>query len=247
MDFLKEDADRLLSYNTKQQVSILDRFLGVANVLIQLLIVAYIVVYVFIIDEVPLFILVYRFHVVLVCFLLQGYLEYEQARGVAATHVSGGVVAISSGTTKDRYFGPDEITYPALENGNVFVTTKYISTHQFRGICEDPRSVCETNEDCVGELTSCTDAGKCFGPSWCTSTYLPREEYKLETAETSIWVKSAIQFFRLNKNRIFMNDMEKPIPFIDVDRFGRARGARGVRGQSKEKVDNSLANTFTGW
>ena len=47
MDFLKEDVDRLLSYHTKQQVKILDRWLGFTNVGLSLLIVLYIVGYVF--------------------------------------------------------------------------------------------------------------------------------------------------------------------------------------------------------
>ena len=57
MDFLKEDVDRLLSYHTKQQVKILDRWLGFTNVGLSILIVLYIVGYVF--------------------WYCDGYLEYE--------------------------------------------------------------------------------------------------------------------------------------------------------------------------
>ena len=86
LDFLKEDVDRLLSYKTKQQVNILDRWLGFANVGLQLAIVSYIVGYVFVIDE--------------------GYLEYEQARGVTTTHVNkqGDVVVPSSAKVVWTFF-----------------------------------------------------------------------------------------------------------------------------------------------
>ena len=64
---MKQDIDRLLSYETKQQVRILDRWLGVSFVGFQLLILAYIVGYVFLIDD--------------------GYLEYEYARGLTTTYI----------------------------------------------------------------------------------------------------------------------------------------------------------------
>ena len=76
---MKQDVDRLLSYETKQQVNILDKWLGFANVGFQLCILTYIVGFVFVYDN--------------------GYLGFEHARGITTTHVNKGsdVVVQSSG------------------------------------------------------------------------------------------------------------------------------------------------------
>ena len=79
LDFMKQDIDRLLSYETKQQVRINDRWLGVSFVGFQLAIIAYIVGYVFIYDD--------------------GYLEYEYSRGTTTTYIdkTSDVAVASSG------------------------------------------------------------------------------------------------------------------------------------------------------
>lgn len=192
MDVLKEDVDRLFSYNTVQQVKILDRWLGIVNNLLTLIILCYIVIYVFMYDK--------------------GYLEYEQAKGVTLTHIHGD--AVSQGTSGDlRYFAASEISYPGLENGNVMVATKIDIVKQKRGVCLDFTMPCASADDCSdGVNAECTEEGFCKEPSWCADGESRPDSYKLETAELSIWVKSGIQFMRLKPDRYFSNDMSKPIP-----------------------------------
>lgn len=191
MDTLKQDVDRLLSYNTKQQVNILDRYLGLTQYLLTFGIMCYIVGYVFIIDE--------------------GYLEYEQSKGVTATHVRGDAVASTLHST--RYFSADEITYPGLENGNVFVATKIFVQKQKRGVCQDfSMPKCMSKEDCSkGVETECTADGYCKEPSWCPVEGSEIDEYKLDTDTMDIWVKSSIQFLQLNKDMIFTNNLASPV------------------------------------
>ena len=170
-DFLKEDVDRLLSYNTKIQIFILDRWLGVTNVLLQILIVAYIVGYVFVYDR--------------------GYLEHEQARGVTSlalsqaddvpfvtsSGTSGGGTSGSGSEQKTRSFSVEELTFPNLENENAFVATSVKIEKQRRGLCEDLNRPCETDADCFGggfgsypqsSSSSCSSKKFCVERSWCT-------------------------------------------------------------------------------
>lgn len=190
MDILKQDVDRLLSYNTKQQVNILDRYLGLTQYLLTFGIMCYIVGYVFIIDE--------------------GYLEYEVSNGVTATHVRGDALASTFATT--RYFSADEITYPGLENGNVFVATKVFVQKQKRGVCDDyAMPKCVTKDDCSKDVgAECSPDGYCKEPSWCPVEGADLEEYKLDTDTMLIWVKSSVQF-RLNPEAIFTNNLQKPV------------------------------------
>jgi len=191
MDLLKEDVDRLLSYNTKMQVNIQDKKLGITNILLQLLIVGYIVVYVFMVKE--------------------GYLKYEQARGIATTQVTGDLLAISSGSTEKRYFSADELVYPPLENGNVFVTTKLTVWQQTRRVCEDKTMPCTEVGHCSKNVdAACTEDGFCKEPSWCDDA--PGAVYSLDTGGFQIWVKSAIQFYQLDPSKIFgAVDDPKPV------------------------------------
>lgn len=192
MDLLKEDVDRLFSYNTVQQVKILDARLGVLNNVLTLIILLYIVVYVFIIDK--------------------GFLEYEAASGVTMTHVSGD--AVSQGTQGDmRYFSASEITYPGLENGNVMIATKVDIIKQKRGVCLDLSMPCASEDDCSDDVgAECAEEGFCKEPSWCSEGDARPDTYKLDAADLAIWVKSGIQFLRLKPDKYFSSDMAKPIP-----------------------------------
>merc|ERR1740133_56983 len=143
-----EDTDKLLSYFTKEQVMFIDKKLGITFYCIQLCIVAYIVGYMFIYQK--------------------EYLALEQAKGAVVTHVYGDVVAASSGKVGSRYFSSEELTYPGLENGNVFIATRQNVHLQKRDVCEDPEMPCTTAADCTswGKGT-CSENGFCIEPSWC--------------------------------------------------------------------------------
>jgi len=183
MDLLKEDVDKLLSYNTKQQVEILDRWLGLTNIGIQLGIMLYVGLYIF--------------------GMRSGYLLYEQARGVATTSVYGDVLAVASGQTEPRYFNADDLVYPPLENGNIFIATKVEISHEERGVCEDVTMVCETVEDCskppkkASWTPECMPTGFCKEPSWCLYGD-PAEKYSLDVGHFQVWIRTAIQFYKLN-------------------------------------------------
>lgn len=190
MDVLKQDVDRLLSYETKQQVSIKDKWLGITNGLLQLLILSYIVGYVFIYDN--------------------GHLEFEYAKGVTTTHVDSAsdLVVASSGKTRTRSFSVEELTYPPLESNSLFVATKIDILKQTRGVCSDDGIKCDTNGDCHTGGT-CESQGVCLEKSWCKNSETA-EVYKTSTGKLAIWVKSMIQFHGLNKERIFTTDVETP-------------------------------------
>lgn len=186
-----EDLDTLFSYRTPQYVEILDRKLGIAAQSINILILLYIVIYMF--------------------YLKRGYLEFEQAKGAIATIVSGDIIAVSSGKPATRYFSSEELTYPGLENGNVFVATRLTVHHQERGICEDHAVPCVVDTDCtpMGGGT-CTENNYCREKSWCDSEPLP-EIYELDTGLQQIWVKSSIQFVKLAPERVFTtSDVSEP-------------------------------------
>jgi len=179
----QEDADRLLSYYTRQQVLFLDAKLGATAYLIQFSIAVFIVGYIFIYKK--------------------GYLELEQAKGAAVTHVFGDAVSVSSGHPATRYFGIEELTYPGLENGNLFVATRQSIHRQMRGLCEDPDVPCMSDADCtpLGKGT-CTEMGLCLEHSWC-SVEKEAEIYEMESDKIQVWVRSFIQYVKLAPGKVF--------------------------------------------
>lgn len=163
MDWIaqSEDNDKAFSYYTKQQVNIIDKRLGILYYFLIATIVLYIVIYMFIIEE--------------------GYLELEQAKGSIATHISGEVFAISSGKPKRRYFSSEEIAFPGLENGNIFIATRYKTSLQKQEKCEDRSISCLTDADCTAGLNgTCTKDGYCSELSWCNQEE-KNEVYALDT------------------------------------------------------------------
>lgn len=192
MELVSEDPDRLFSYSTKQEVNVQDRYLGFTQAFLQLGIVTYIVVGIFIYSK--------------------GYLEYEQAKGAVATHVKGDVVAVSTGKPGIRYFSAEEISYPGLENGNVFVATRQKVIRQRRGVCEDRSVPCHIDDDCTpGAAGRCAESGFCVEPSWCQLEATP-ESYELEVSEQLIWVKSSIQFLNLAPAKVYSTEHHHPYP-----------------------------------
>lgn len=190
MSFLLEDPDKLFSYYTRKQVNIQDRSLGITQLGLTVLMSLYIVFGV----------------------LLHGYLEISEARGATATHVKGDALGISSGKKATRYFSAEEITFPGLENGNVFVATRQRTHRQSRGTCEDKWTPCRVDDDCTPGLGgSCSERGYCNEPAWCSDG--DPEIYELEVSELQIWVKSSIQFImRDGQTALYSTDKNKPLP-----------------------------------
>jgi len=195
-----EDPDRLLSYYTRQQVKFLDRKLGCTYITVMICIVAYIVGYMFIYSK--------------------GYLELEQAKGAVVTHVHGDALSVSSGKPATRYFSVDELTYPGLENGNLFVATRQAVHRQKRGICLDDSMPCVTDGDCTpGGNGHCdSNAGFCVESSWCDQEEQP-ELYELDSGGLQIWARSTIQFVKLAPERVFSTESDSHEPRSGYNAF----------------------------
>lgn len=188
----REDTDRLLSYYTRQQVQFLDRKLGMTFYLCMLCIMAYIVGYMFIYQK--------------------GYLEIEQAKGGVATHILGDAFAVSSGKPGSRYFSSEDITYPGLENGNVFIATRQTVHKQTRDVCEDLTVPCAQDSDCTSWAGGkCSPNGFCEEHSWCDVEDKP-SIYEIDTGNVQIWTRSLIQFVRIAADRVYLNDKDGPDP-----------------------------------
>lgn len=184
----KEDADRKLSYFTRQQVVFHDWRLGVVFWSIQ----------------VSMAILVFGYALL----YKEGYLDTEGAKGAVVTHVTGDALSVSTGKPGTRYFSTEELTYPGLENGNVFIATRQTVHKQRRQLCEDPDMPCKTDADCVtshGNGTCTTLKGLCRVHSWCNVEEQP-ERYAMAVDTVQIWVRSFIQFLRLDPERLFTTD-----------------------------------------
>jgi len=184
-----EDPDRLLSYYTRQQVRFLDRKLGITFNILLVCIALYIIGYMFIYQK--------------------AYLEHEQAKGGVVTHIHGDVVAVSTGKPANRYFSAEDLAYPGLENGNIFITTRQTVHRQKRGVCVDPSVACAADTDCTpGGNGHCDqDLGLCVESSWCDEEPTP-EVYELDTGDVQIWTRSTIQFIKLAPNRVFSTEQE---------------------------------------
>jgi len=188
----REDTDKMFSYYSKIEVMFLDRRLGITYYVLCALVAGYIIGYMFIYKK--------------------GYLQYEQANGATVTHVFGDAVAESSGNAGSRYFSTEELIYPGLENGAVFVATRQVVHRQFRGYCEDPRVACISNADCTrGGAGTCTENGFCKEHSWCTQSATP-EIYELDTGTLLIWLRSTIQYLKIAPTEVFSSEMHDPAP-----------------------------------
>lgn len=197
VEFFNEDTDRVFSYNTKQQVMVQHWFLGFTENLVRMAIAAYVIFYVLYWNE--------------------GYYEEEPSKGDTLTYVSGSSVAGSLiGSSASRFFSAEDINYPGLENGNVFVTTKIDTFEQSRRVCEDEGKPCQSAKDCSQDVgAKCSENGFCIEPSWCVDDpHGGVMSFKPETFDFRIWVKSSIEFFTKGQQKVqYHNDMERPIMY----------------------------------
>ena len=119
-----------------------------------------------------------------------------------------------------RSFSVEELTYPNLENGNMFIATKIVMQKEARGVCEDPKRLCLQDEDCSVNWVdgaTCTSNKLCKEPSWCPVAN-ELEVYKIPSSQMQIWVKSMIQFWTLRKSHIYTNDPHsQPILYPNED------------------------------
>lgn len=195
----RKDPNQLFSYNTKQQANVEDWRLGVTNYVLQIAVLSYVVIGIFV--------------------FAKGYLEYEQALGGIATFVRGDALGVSSGAQATRYFSAEELTYPGLSNGNLFVATRQVVSKQTRGVCDDLEFPCKTNADCHQQVKgTCSKSGYCNEPSWCPSQEAP-EIYDIQSGDLYIWVKSAIQFVELDPKTVYSTEDNHPYPETGYNLF----------------------------
>jgi len=190
------DPDRVLSYYTRQLVVFNDWKLGATFWSIQIsmaiLVIGYVLIY------------------------AEGYLDVEEAKGGVVTHVAGDAVSVSTGKPATRYFSTEELTYPGMENGNVFITTRQSVHRQMRGYCEDPDKPCTVDSDCssLGKGI-CTSAGLCREYSWCNVDEEKPEIYEIKADKLEVWARSFIQFVRLAPTKIMTTDVNASEPTAD--------------------------------
>ena len=181
--------DRILAHDSNIKVVIPDRFLGSIYYALQLTVLCT-VAYFFILDE--------------------GHREWEHSRGVSALLLDGEVVSdvnSADGDADPMYFGTSELFYPPADSKSVFVATQIARTNQFRGVCEDKNRPCEQDKDCWVPKKSpwaqnCTGEGFCVEPSWCSDG--PTTTFDLESQNARMWVKSAVNFPRLDANQVII-------------------------------------------
>lgn len=185
MDFLtggSRDPDKIFSYDTRQVVKIRDRSLGITLYFLYFIMCNVILFGVFLFGE--------------------GYVSYDYAMGGVATFVKGDTVAKSaSGTRGFRYYSAEDITYPGLENGNVFVATRETITKQKRGSCDDKSMPCETDADCHTKLGGkCGKQGLCNEPGWCpVDVEEEPDKYDIDSMNIQVWAQSFVHFSLLDK------------------------------------------------
>lgn len=196
LDTIQGDPDRQFAYNTRQQVAIRDMFLGLIEKSVQFTVVVYV------------------FFGVLLYF--EGYLEFEHAQGALAVQLSGSAVATSTGKMRSHYFSAEELTYPYIENQNVFVATRIDVAEQKRCVSEDPAFPCLTDADCSKDIgAACSENKLCVEPTWCTPGETQAiEAYKLDGVQhLRMWMKSTISFPQLDKNVKFTSKMDAPVMY----------------------------------
>jgi hypothetical protein len=187
----RQDVDHVLSYYTRQQVKIMDAKLGITYYVIQVGLILFIVGYLFIFKG--------------------GYLAREQAKGAVVTHVSGDAFSKSSGKAGERYFSSEDLTYPGMENGNLFIATRQEVSNQMVGLCEDQAMTCTSDADCSAILGgTCQLNGFCHELSWCDVDEVP-EKYEIESDKVTVWARPFIQFIQLAPEKIFYA-YNKPAP-----------------------------------
>lgn len=192
-----------LEYDTPKVVTIRSRFIGVINRIVQLAIILYVVVWVFIIHH--------------------GY-QFIETSPVSGTTTKLKGVAYTNSTDPrvgQRLWDAADLNVPPEENGAFFLTTNVIVTHnQTQGECTETswQGSCSNDSDCTPEGTPyhlghgvttgrCDiEAGQCVVKAWCPieNDDLPAggERAMLEqTKDFTVFVKNHVYFPHYKKTR----------------------------------------------
>ncbi|OMJ71816.1 hypothetical protein SteCoe_29877 [Stentor coeruleus] len=194
---------RLKEYQTSKDVRILDRRLGYIYYSSLFIIIVYLVVVVFMIN--------------------QSYLDKEKVEGIAYSTLLG--LAYSTGDNAYVWDVPEENPW-GHETSAVFIPSKILVTRgQYQGLCADPLLYCEIDEDCspvdlpnVIEGRKCLDTPEgtkgCIAWRWCPpENSLSTKIYYLENAaHQMIWSRIKVKFERLatlSKDTLGSSSIEK--------------------------------------
>mmetsp|Transcript_10487 Transcript_10487/g.29148 ORF Transcript_10487/g.29148 Transcript_10487/m.29148 type:complete len:348 (-) Transcript_10487:192-1235(-) len=179
------DLDNVLCYDTIKLVRVLDRRLGFVYYFVKALVVAYIVIYVFIINK--------------------RYLDNEKSTGWIIVKVMKPQIS-NQDKLWDVY---DRITNPG-ELGAAFIPTRILIT---RGqtqeepegpYCESPMHNCSVPDDCdIGDpllqKAECNE-GRCMRRQWCPAEDQNNPEvtetHYLEVHEVQLWFQNFIHYHR---------------------------------------------------
>ena len=198
-----------MEYDTPKVVTIRSRFIGVMNRIVQLAIVLYVVVWVFIIHK--------------------GYQFIDNAPVSGTTTKLKGVAYTNSTDPRvgQRLWDAADLNVPPEENGAFFLTTNVIVTHnQTQGECTEPswQGKCSNDSDCLPEGTpyhlghgvttgKCDKAaGQCVVKAWCPieNDDLPADgEYAMlrETKDFTVFIKNHVYFPHYKKTRSNLIEM----------------------------------------
>ena len=230
---LKKGVAVFFEYDTPKIVHIRSKVIGIFNRIVQLVIIAYIIVWV----------LVYK----------KGYQEVDTGVSGTTTKVKG--VAYPNVTrpnlrVPDRVWDASDIVIPAEENNAFFVMTNMIvSNNQTPGVCpesSDPNigAECSSDSEChpvhkpylLGHGVTngtCAPTGTCFVKAWC-----PIEIDKLATDEALL--KDTKTFTVLIKNHVYF-------PFYNKTRSNilEATNASYLKGCTYDENVNYFCPIFT--
>jgi len=204
MVFKLPDLDEIFAYKTIKVVKMLDRRLGFLFYTIQVLVLIYILVFVFAMN--------------------QGYLASEISIGQVSVRVIGATYSKVNGLNVP--YDAIDMRQPSIENGAVFIATKIDMIRQERGTCVNPEYPCAINGDCpaiVGVSEQICTNGQCMMHGWCPGIDPSNDNavtVRLEHPEDVIlWFRSSISFPTLSANATFSTmNHEDPV-------FSEAHGA----------------------
>eukprot|EP00298_Acanthocystis_sp_HF-20_P010305 c18792_g2_i1.p1 GENE.c18792_g2_i1~~c18792_g2_i1.p1 ORF type:complete len:390 (+),score=137.78 c18792_g2_i1:23-1171(+) len=190
------DLDEVFAYKTVKVVKMLDRRLGFVFYGIESLIILYIILFVFVINE--------------------AYYEVEQSIGQVNIVVRGATFGKFDGTNVP--FDAIDLKQPAVENGATFIITKIEAIKQTRDECTNSEYSCSTASDCPiidGISTQKCSKGFCVMSGWCPELTPDHQELKtirMEHVEDIIlWFRSAITFPGIAPNSSFSSmNREEP-------------------------------------
>jgi hypothetical protein len=174
------DTDDIFAYETVKWVRVLDRRLGLVYYTVLILIIAYVVIY--------------------VCIIEKQYLDFEKSSGWIVVQVLNHQKS-DLGITWDVY---DRITNPG-EQGAVFIPTRILITkgQTQEGFCESIMHSCTTPEECdidneMLQKSECVN-GHCMRRQWCPaedpSAATTQTQY-LEFGNVELWFSTYVHYHK---------------------------------------------------